>query len=299
MNAAEILLLIAIALAIYCLIKYCKSYKVPDETLVAFTGTMGSGKTYNAVNKAVKHYKHQRLLYKLSRIIPIRKWKIKPHVYSNIPIRMCKNEWAETLTSEHLLMLDSLPEGAIVVIDEIGQFASQWEFDNPLVMEQTQTLVRFFRHFTNGHIYITDQSVDNIVKPIRSRMGVIYQLHDFRRLLGFLPFFVCEVLPLYMVDSDSTLSTSNGDINDPLYIMGFLPYRWMHIQRYDSRAYSDIYIKGATRIYQPDGYKTRYLIDLQTTPEERKLYKNDRRKYRDYLYQTINQRSRKGVKKGD
>lgn len=299
MNVLEIYAILFLILFIYCLYKYVKSYKVPDETLVAYTGTMGSGKTYNAVSKAVKNYRRQRRLYRLSRFIPIKKWKIEPHVFSNIPIRMGKNEYSEVLTTEHLLMLEPLPEGSIVVIDEIGQFASQWEFDNPLVMEQTQTLVRFFRHFVNGHIYVTDQSVDNIVKPIRSRMGVIYQLHNFHRLLGFLPFYICEVLPLYMVDSESTLTKSNGNIDDPLYIMGFLPYRFLGMQRYDSRAYRDIYINGATRSFTCEGLKTRYLIDLQTTPEERKLYKNDRRKYRSYLYQTITIRSRKGVKSGE
>ena len=286
-----VIIIAVLAVIAYCIYKYCKSYKIPDETLMAFVGTMGSGKTYNAVARGVAKYRLQRLKYKLSKIIPVKSWKHEPHLYSNIPIRLRKNTYSEVLTTEHLLMKKPLAEKAVVVIDEIGQFASQWEYDNPYVMEQTQTLVRFFRHFTDGHLYITDQSTDSIAKPIRSRMGVVYQLHGFKRLLGFLPFYTVEVLPLYMVDSESTLSNANSDNADPMYVMGFLPYKWQKkLRKYDSRAYSIIYEAGASPYAEFDGMKSRYLIELQSTPEEKKQYTKDRKQYRGYLYRKMQDR---------
>ena len=47
------------------------------------------------------------------------------------------------LTREHLLMEERLPEGVIVFIDEIGQFASQYDYDNPLVMCNLQEFLDF------------------------------------------------------------------------------------------------------------------------------------------------------------
>ena len=77
----------------------------------------------------------------------------------------------EVFTEEHMLGHEKLVEGSVVFIDEVGQFCSQWDFDNPKVMIDVQSFVRFFRHWTNGCLVLTDQSIDNIAKPIRCRIS--------------------------------------------------------------------------------------------------------------------------------
>lgn len=266
---------------------------MPNNTVVGFVGTMGSGKTYLSVREAKRAYKKVKLIHIFSKYLFVPRfffprWRRKPFLFSNIPVKLGRNKYCNVLLKEHILRQKLLPEGAIVLIDEIGQIASQWEYENPYVREQLADFTRFYRHWIDGRMFVTDQSSDNIVKVVRCRLGIIYHLNNFHRWF-LLPFFNVECLPLLMVE-DSQKETSNVELGAKQYFFGILHYRWaeklLKLRSYDSRCYSEIYRHGAVR--EPVKYdstlKTRYLIDISVSRDESKAYKADRKAYKEYLY---------------
>lgn len=301
-----IYLIIFIVLAVIILWQYFKQEKLPNNTILAFVGTMGSGKTFLAVREGLRAYKRQKLTHVFCKILPFLRpffprWKRKPYLYSNIPIRIKlfgKKKYCRVLRKEHILRQKLLPEGSIVVIDEIGQFASQWDYDNPYVKEQLADLTRFFRHWVDGRMFVTDQSSDNIVKAVRCRLGLVYHLNDFHRWF-MLPFFKVDATPLLMVEDSQKEIDIERD--QKTYFFGVLHYRWVQkllkLEKYNSRCYSRIYAEGATRT--PTAYdstlKTRYLIDISVGKAESKDYKDNRQKYREALYRPAPVRAEGGV----
>ena len=290
--------IIAIVILAVLLWQYCRQEKLPHNTVVGFVGTMGSGKTYLAVREACRAYKKQKMAYIFGKIfLPYRffnpTWNRKPTIYSNIPIRVKlfgKNKYCNVLTKEHILRQIPLPEGAITVIDEVGQIASQWEYENPYVREELADFTRFYRHWIDGRMFVTDQSSDNIVKVVRCRLGVIYHLNDFRRWF-MLPFFKVDVTPLLMVeDSQKELDV---EFEQRRYFFGVLHYRWFQkllgLAKYNSRCYSEIYRKGAAKDAAPydKTLKTRYLMDISVSRKVSLEYRKDRAKYRDSLYRPM------------
>lgn len=253
--------------------------RMTKNTVLCFTGGLGTGKTYCAVQKAVGFYRRQRLRYRL-RWIPIVGSKHPPHIYSNIPIKLGRNKYSEVLSLEHIIMTERLPEKSIVLIDEIGQFANQYEYDNPYVMAYLQEFIRFFRHYIDGRLVLTDQASDNIVKPIRLRINIIYNLNDFHRMWLFLPFFKVSVDELACVeDSVQNVNIMDQERKDE-YFFGFLPYRWMKSKKYDSRCYSIMYMAKklftAPARWRKD-LKTNYLINIDASEEARKDWKKYRK----------------------
>ncbi len=288
-----IIILGLIALVIYVIYMSFKSYKLPKNNLMAFTGTLGSGKTYIAVNRAIRAYRRQRLKHAIYKRCKIFKYFCRESVYpaslySNIPIQvnLSKKNRIKSIpfTKEHLLMRKILPERCVVLIDEIGQFCSQWEYDNPYVMENVQTLVRFFRHFTNGYCFMTDQVSDNIVKPIRDRIGYIYQLNGFERVFGILPFYKVDIVPILCLDNGMTsIEQEEPTLN---FVFGFLPYRWMNWKHYESRCFRKLYTSNAVKENKEfaDDLYTNYVIDLSVSTTVKKDYKKNKDDYKTYLY---------------
>lgn len=275
-----IILIVLIILIVILLYQTFRAKKLTKNTVLCFTGGLGAGKTFMGVKSTLRYYKLMRLRYYIGKLpfmcalgIGV---KTKPVIYSNIPIKYGKKKYAEIFTREHLLMSAALPMGAIVFIDEIGQFASQYDYDNPYVMVLVQRFIRFYRHFIeNGKLIVTDQSNSNIVVAIRRRINVIYNLNNFRRFCGVLPFFKVDVNELQSIED--TINTNNLELTDTEYFFGFLPYKWQKNKRhYDSRCYSIMYMLEPSNV-APDTWradlKTDYLIDIECSEEERKYYK--------------------------
>lgn len=287
-----VLLIVALVVVGFLVYKSWKSYKVPNNSIICFTGTLGSGKTYLAVAHAIRAYRSQRLKHFVYRIFKPIAWfipeaRFPASLYSNIPVQINlsrkKPKYAQPFTKEHLLMKETLPERCVVLVDELGQMCSQWEFDNPYVMQNVQTLVRFFRHFTNGKMFVTDQVSDNIVKPIRDRLGFIYQLNDFHRVFGVTPFYEVNVIPILSLDNGMT----NVEQENPTeyFFFGFLPYRWMKFKHYESRCFRKLYTENAVKeIRWFDSLYTTYLIDLSVSRKVKKQYKENIDDFKDYLY---------------
>lgn len=270
-----IVFIIGLPILFYILISWNQK-KVPNNTITAFTGSLGSGKTFMAVKFAVRDYRNKMIYWYLQKIplIP-KRFKEKPKFYSNIPIRVWFNQWANKLTYEHLIMATRIEEFSTIVIDEIGHFASQYEYDHPFVQQFLQEFIRFFRHYTDGRLFITDQSSSNIVVSIRRRINQIYNLSNFSRY--FLFFYRVNVSEIHI--TEDILNIQQTQIIDELpYFFGFLPFKFMRLfglkPRYDSRCYSINYQAPYSK--QKDlwtDYKTDYFIELPNDPDMRTQFK--------------------------
>lgn len=279
-------LILFIILVVMIVLKFVRAEKIPHNTIMLFTGSLGCGKTYLAVERARAAYRKQFNRHKWQKRLPFLKYIFKGSehpatLFSNIPVKLPYGGISTPFTKEHLMMRENLPEKCVVLLDEFGQMCSQWEFDNPYVMENVQSFVRFFRHFTDGRMYLTDQMSSSLVKPVRDRVGIIYYLHDFHRWLG-LPFYYVTTVPLLSVED------TNTEIDDSLerYFFGFLPYPWQRKKKYQSRVYKRLYTKNAVREITAfdESLYTEYLIDVSVSDLIRKDYKKDREKWKDYLY---------------
>jgi hypothetical protein len=267
-----LLFIIAIILSIYFLFVYFSQKKVPNNTVIAFTGGLGSGKTFLGVKYAIKHHKKMRMMYRLGII------KTKPLFYSNIPIRYERKSWAFILEYDHLTLKSRIPEYSTIFIDELGQFASQYDYQNPYVMMYLQEFIRFYRHYTDGKLIITDQTSSNIVVAIRRRINQIYNLHDFKRFFGF--WYIVKVNEILL--TEDIMNIKQTDQDDEPYFMGYLPFKHLkllnylnpfYLKKYDSRTYSINYkAKQQINFNLWEQYKTDYFIELPNIGDLKKKY---------------------------
>lgn len=284
-----LILIIAVIIAVLTLLLFVKQEKITNNTVLCFTGGLGSGKTYMAVKMALKFYRKQKSKYFFGKLLGIKKWQDKPYLISNIPIKIKGKQMSNVLSKEHLLLQKDIPEKAIVLIDEVGQVASQYDYDNPNVMCEVQELIRFYRHYTDGKLILTDQSSSNIVVPIRRRINYIYSLNNFRRYFKIMPFFKVDVSCLEVTEEQ--LSNVNQvqtgeqglilkkELTKP-YFCGFLPYKWQKgLMHYDSRCFSIRYnhdlLDKSEEVWEQ--IKTGYIIDLEVSEQDRKNFKKDRK----------------------
>lgn len=297
-----VVILLIIAGFLFYRFVICKGrMKLYPETIRMYSGTVGSGKTYNGVADALEAYDKQANRYKHRKNILWRIFcpdcKYPPTLYSNIPIKLGKVKnpetgkkeilWSEPLTADHFLIRKRFPKKAVIFIDEIGAFASQWDFDNPYVREQLQMLFRMFRQWTKGQMIMTDQAPGRVCKPIRELIGRVYWLYDFHRMWGILPFCEIYCIPLLMLEGETTATNVTQQIDQVQRIRRVLPYKWMTWTRvYDSEAWSELYDYPAEKECAAfDGFKTRYLIDLSVSANVMKLYKQNRDVFRAWFYQ--------------
>lgn len=284
-----LILILLLFIAFYFVGVAVSAVKCTRNTVVCFTGGLGSGKTYLAVNKACKAYKRALFKVRLYNLFHPKKKKSLPLLLSNIPIRIKRNKWSSVLTREHLLLKSRIPEYSVVVIDELGQVASQYDYDNPLVMTELQEFIRFFRHYIDGRLFLTDQSSANIVVPIRRRINLIYNLNDFGRYGLFLPFYKVSVSPLEVceesISNTNTMTPSKKGIlfqkeeYQKPYFFGYLPYKWQKKKRkYDSRCYSIMYKAMIIGVSVFEQFKTDKIIDLSCTLLEKKNFKERNKK---------------------
>lgn len=265
-----VLVLIVIIAIIYVLYKINqKVYKISNNSVLAFTGGLGSGKTLTAVSVGISKLRKQRLKWWLNQKFAIttnqklKRLKNKntpPLIYSNIPL---KSKHYVLLTKAHLTLEQSIHEYSIVLIDEIGQFASQYDWDNPLVKNELQEFIRFYRHYIDGTLILTDQNSDNIVVPIRRRINVIYNLNDLVKLLPIPNFTLIrtQITPITMTEGLMTVEKTDVGELEKHYIYMLITKKWyesrMYKHRYDRVPYDN------TTGHIPNSLFTNEFIDLK------------------------------------
>ena len=206
-------MVIFIIIAIIAVILLLKSYRLDTkDTVIAFSGGLGSGKTFLSVRTALRALRWSRFLWRLDKLLhPVsRKHDPKPELYSSIPIRTVtgilrkKETFSHKLTPEILLLQERIPPRSVVMIDEIGSFMSQFEY-RAVNANRLDEFVRLFRHYTLGGKFIcNDQCSENIVLQVRRRLNTVYNLMRFRKL-PLLPVWHCRVRNILISEEIKTV----------------------------------------------------------------------------------------------
>ena len=209
-----------------------KNEKIKNETVIAYIGGLGSGKTLNGANRAIKLYKKN-----------LKSWKQDkdgspaPILVSNIPLQFKfkgKKYNSINLNSDILTLKQRLPLGSITFIDEIGTIASQFDWNKKDVKNELTEFVRLYRQYTKGgYLVITEQTLDSIVKPLRDRINaIVYCLktNTFSKLAStqFCVLRYTQQIDSYTADSLDNLRQRN------LFILK---------KHYDTFAYSTRYVE--------------------------------------------------------
>lgn len=235
------ILLIAIVLVIV----YLKFYRFKYDTVIAYTGGLGSGKTFRSVknanmllrkqrNKVKRHNLWEYIKKAVYKHYTLDLWE-KPVLYSSIPVRISEKEWATELRPEHLLLTKRLVLRSVVLIDEIGSWAKQFDYDYPNLKDNFDEFVRFYRHYTKGgFLVVNDQCSENIVLYIRRRLNTVFNLMHFQKWFGIV--YTIKVRNISISEEIKTVEEQDTEDNMTLLI-GFLGF----FKDYDTYCYSDRY----------------------------------------------------------
>lgn len=225
-----------------------KPYFFKYDTVISFTGGLGSGKSFISSLTACQLLKKQRFRTRFYNFFHMRHKKQIPLLYSSIPLRISLKEYSVPLTINHLLLQEKIVEGSVVFLDEIDLFANQFEFKNPNFLRNNDSegafdeFVRLFRHYTKGgYLIVNTQCTENIVLTIRRRINRTYSLADFRLFPSgkffLLPlFYVVKVREISL--TEELKSFADGDLlSNYRFRFGFCPL----LRRYDTYCYSERY----------------------------------------------------------
>lgn len=227
-----LLILIVAIIAIYLIYK---TYFLKYDTVVSFTGGLGAGKTIESVNVSIKLLKKQRRKVKLHNLLHKNDIWPTPQLYSSIPVRISKNEWAIKLTDDHLLLRSRIIPRSVVFIDEVGSFANQFEYRNPNIETNFDEIIRFFRHYLKGGYFVcNDQCSENIVFYVRRRMNTVFNLMHFKKYFGV--FYTVKVRNINISEEIKTIEDENVEDGYKLKF-GVIPL----FKRYDTYCYSERY----------------------------------------------------------
>ena len=230
------MVILAIVILAFVMWLIIKPYVMSYDTVVSYTGGLGSGKSLISTQMAVRLLRKNRYKVLWHNIRHPKSKIAKPLLFSSIPLRISKKEWAFALTPEHLTLESKLPEKCVVFIDEIDAYASQFDFKQPNIIQNFDEFCRFFRHYTKGgYLVCNTQSTDNLVLQIRRRMNTVFNLMHFKK--WFWLFYTVKVRNISISEEIKTIEQDNVEDNMST-LFGFLP---IFCRRYDTYCYSGRY----------------------------------------------------------
>ena len=242
-------MIIFIVIAVIAIVLLLKSYRLDTrDTVIAFSGGLGSGKTFLSVRTALRALRWSRFLWRLDKILHpfTRRTDPRPELYSSIPIRTVtgifrkKENFSHKLTPEILLLQERIPPRSVVMIDEIGSFMSQFEY-RAVNADRLDEFVRLFRHYTLGGKFIcNDQCSENIVLQVRRRLNTVYNLMRFRKV-PLLPVWHCRVRNILISEEIKTVQTERHAEDEFQILLGLMPGKSR--KNYDTYCYSRRYLR--------------------------------------------------------
>lgn len=327
-----IILIIACVIA-YKIIRIMLKHKI--EIITAFTGGLGSGKTALSVNLAKKLLNRNRR--RLKRVVKWRKfrnrllpWKLplntvfdEPILLSNIPVIVRKPSrilnwfrklfhlkvkqpvYCHQLTKEMLLLQTAIPKGSVVLLDEIGAFASQFQFKDLNVIKVFDEFVRLFRHYYSipttkiePYMVVNDQCSENINLVVRRRLNMVHNLSNFL-VIGPLCFYYERIIAIS--EEIKTIDTRTGFENDTQDNSNFR-WTWLFSKGcYDSHCYSEradrlpvtaiteyLRLKTNELLTCPSDEEKQY-ISLTSNAQDIKSF-NELRKHKNKINQRVSNR---------
>lgn len=296
------LIIIAVVIAVI-VIKHRLKHKI--EVITAFTGGLGSGKSFLSSQLAVKLYRKNLFKYNVKYLwFLFLKWlKIakndwtyeKPKLYSNIPLcwktkghgKHKRYYYSTVLTVDHLLLQEKLALGSVVYIDEVGSFASQFDYIEKNIIDVFDEFCRLFRHYVSNpalkiqsFMVVNDQCSENINLTIRRRMNTIHNLSNFYLLFGHIAFYYERMINIS--EEIKTIDLTNCEAgHDTQDNMRLCIRFFLHNKLYNSYCYHNRY----NRV--PRGFDTLYRAltkdDLMKCPRDKeKRYYQKTNKGGDY-----------------
>lgn len=246
-------LIVLTCFVVYIVIRHRLKHKI--ETITAYTGGLGSGKTLLSVCMVRKlrrklNFKYRflaKLKYNFKRYVLF--WKKLPKrtfnkicVFSNIPILLNKrlNEYSFKLTYKHLLLQEELPLHSIVFIDEVGAWASQFDFNQDNVIKVFDEFVRLYRHYTQGgYLIVNDQCSENINLTIRRRINIVHNLSNC--LVFFKRFCFYFDRQINISEEIKTIDTSQGGQEADTQDNKALRFKFLPPKSFDTYCYKGRY----------------------------------------------------------
>lgn len=292
-NIIVIIAIIVIGIIIY---KILAPYFIKMDTTLFLSGGLGSGKTLTAVIKAqhlikkkqlnwlidtiqktiinkirkIKYTKQLKAWEKKKRRKPedliLERIKTKPIIYSyGTPIRYkginpFKTYWSAKLTKEHLILKRGIIYGSVILIDEITQLITQFDWNIPEIKGNVNEFITFFRHYINGYLIITSQSDADLVAQIRRKMNINIWCYDFSRFWIFYRNKMCD---LHMSDQITNTSSTYISENTKWYYGIYLGFKYQKYMLYDTHALSERYNNTTEKDIEPERfnkYKNNELI---------------------------------------
>lgn len=240
-----VILLIALLIIFIIL----KPYVIKYDTLVSFTGGLGSGKTFMSTKTALVLYRKQRLKVRVYNFFHPRKKQELPELYSNIPLKISRKKYAIRLTKEHLLLQKRLARKSVCLLDEVDVFANQFQYNNPSIVNTKggeeygnfDEFCRFYRHYTKGgYLIFNTQATANENLTIRRRQNTVITLFHFRTwgIPLILPNLIFTVKARNTTLSDDIKTVEDCNTEDNMRtVFGFMPF----YRHYDTYCYSGRY----------------------------------------------------------
>ena len=231
--------ILVLLILIFFLLKKSKRITPTNESVIMFTGGLGSGKTYQATIYAVKKYKENYKKWKKEKDYR----KLPPLIYSNIPIefkRKHKKIKSKLLTIDILTLNKRVREGSIIIVDEFGSVASQYDWNNDKVLDYLNLLMRDFRQFTKGgYLVITDQRLGSLPIEVRNRINTIYNCISCKWYFNL--FVKCTYAPLQFTQNVEQYTAKT-------LIELKQSHTYIAKNYYDTYALSDLYQKIALEL---------------------------------------------------
>lgn len=252
-----------------------KTWKLRNSTQYNQFNDDFNNRYFVKVDKKTKKIKHK----KYCRFI---KYRIKPMVYANIPMHYKthmfsrKREWAKILKPQHIFLLQRLREYSVVFIDEFPQFINQFEWDDPLIQDNGNEFITFFRHYIGGYLICTAQSESDIVVQFRRKFNQAIWCFDFKKHLFGL-FYTVKMCDIMLSENITTMSTTLIEENTKIKY-GFFPPKGTYDTRCYSVRYDQIFKRDVmaeeehkklktTRILRAKAYISP--LDLETTDKQK------------------------------
>ena len=234
-----------ILIAIVLFLIFVKPYLIHYDTVILFTGGLGSGKSLVSSGIALKLLKRNRLKVWWYNLMPWhREKKPKPQMYSSIPFRISRKEWATQLTASHMLMTAKISPMSVVFVDEISLFLDQMTIKFP-ASENVEEFATLFRHYTKGgYLVMNTQNSNKVNFHFRYCVNEALNLMHFKKWLPFFPvFYTVRVRNISLADDIKTIEQGNKEDNMRL-MFGLMPLLLRH---YDTYCFSDRYRTVPTR----------------------------------------------------
>ena len=213
-----------------------KPYIQQFDTVILYTGGLGSGKSLISSKMALRLLRKNRSKVKWHNFWhPKDKWE-KPQLYSNIAFKISRSEWGLQLTPSHMVLEAAIIPRSILFVDEVCLFLDQFSIKLP-ASETVEEFATLYRHYTQGGFLVMNtQSSNKVNFHFRYCVNSALNLSYFKKWLPFpLPWLWFTVMVRNISLADDIKRIEEGNREDSMStLIGLRPL----MKHYDTYTYS-------------------------------------------------------------